>query len=257
MTIDIFGDSFSDSSSKEQASDTWTDILENKYEFNLRNFSKYGTGAQWCIEKFMKLDDYGDFLLFCLPDMNRVAFDYLETPNDQAHALLIYNLMNEKKNYIFPPTLNDGVIDMSDRIFKDFESFYSSGLYRILNILFVTFILSKSIHYKKILIWPSSGLGYPFKFYNNQLKIPDNCFIVSKSMELISRFERMILSPNLTNKRSKYTEKDNTFSFGKDSRNCHLSYDNHVIFAKQINDFFTNDIEPKCSEFKVSILEKY
>ena len=164
--------------------------------------------------------------------------------------------MDKNKNYVFPPTLNDNVIDMSDRIFNDFESFYSSGLYRILNILFVTFILSKSINYKKILIWPSSGLGYPFKFYNNQIKIPDNCFIVSKSMDLISRFEKRILSPNLTNTDYK-GKQSNTFSFGKDSRNSHLSYENHVIFAKQINDFFINDIEPKFSEFKISFLEKY
>ena len=77
MNIDIFGDSFSDTSRRNQDSDTWTDILEEKYDYTLRNFSKYGTGVQWNVEKFMQLEDYGDFLLFCLPDVNRISFDYL------------------------------------------------------------------------------------------------------------------------------------------------------------------------------------
>ena len=63
----------------------------------------------------------------------------------------------------FPDTINKNIINKSDRIFKDFESFYTSGLHRILEVLFVSFILSKSNYYKKILIWPSSGLGFPFR----------------------------------------------------------------------------------------------
>ena len=246
MNIDIFGDSFSDTSKRNQDSDTWTDILEEKYDYTIRNFSKYGTGAQWNVEKFMQLEDYGDFLLFCLPDVNRISFDYLGTDHDAAHALLIYNLMTANKDFEFPDTFTEKIVDQSDKIFNDFESFYTSGLQRILEVLFVTFILSKSIHYKKILIWPSSGIGFPFRYYNRKIEIPDNCYIVSKSMGLISQLELKIRPKN-----------PNTFTFGKDSRNSHLSYENHVIFAKQIFDFFTNGINPKYEEFRTSFLEKY
>ena len=240
MIIDIFGDSFSDTSIRQQDSDTWTDILENNYNFKLKNYSKHGTGAQWCVEEFMKLDEHGDFLLFCFPDMNRVAFEYFNE-NEQAHALLIYNLMKDQ-DFTFPDTINKNIIDKSDRIFKDFESFYTSGLYRILEVLFVSFILSKSKHYNKILIWPSSGLGYPFRFYSDKIEIPSNCFIVNKSIHLIAQLE--IQKEKLN--------KNNTFTFGKDSRNNHLSYENHIIFAKQINDFFISNVRPNYEEFKLA-----
>ena len=277
MNIDIFGDSFSDTSRRNQDSDTWTDILEEKYDYTLRNFSKYGTGVQWNVEKFMQLEDYGDFLLFCLPDVNRISFDYLETNHDAAHALLIYNFMTANKDFEFPDTFTEKIIDQSEKIFKDFESFYTTGLHRILEVLFVTFILSKSIHYKKILIWPSSGVGFPFRFYSRKIEIPNNCYIVSKSMGLISQLELKTHGQEWgwsgwggKGKPKKpedfYDEKQgraeqpvnpNTFTFGKDSRNSHLSYENHVIFAKQIFHFFANDINPKYEQFKTSFLEKY
>ena len=74
-SIDIFGDSFSDPESRYDNSDTWLDILENN--FKIKNYSKCGTGAQWCIEQLMGIDEHGDFLVFVLPDMNRLNFDYL------------------------------------------------------------------------------------------------------------------------------------------------------------------------------------
>jgi len=240
MIIDIFGDSFSDTSIRHQDTATWTDILENEYNFKLKNYSKHGTGAQWCVEEFMKLDEYGDFLLFCFPDMNRVAFEYFDE-SEQAHALLIYNLMKDNV-FDFPDTINKNIINKSDRIFKDFESFYTSGLHRILEVLFVSFILSKSNYYKKILIWPSSGLGFPFRFYSNKIEIPGNCYIVTKSIHLIAQLEMQSEKP----------KKNNTFTFGKDFRNNHLSHENHIIFAKQVNNFFTNNVRPNYEEFKLT-----
>ena len=113
----------------------------------------------------------------------------------------------------------------------------------------MTFILSKSIHYKKILIWPSSGVGFPFRYYNRKIEIPDNCYIVSKSMGLISKRELKDLP--------KLELKELAITLGIDPRNSHLSYDNHVIFAKQIFHFFTNDINPRYEEFRDLFLEKY
>ena len=243
MIIDIFGDSFSDTSIKQQDTDTWTDILRNKYKFNLRNYSKHGTGSQWSIEQFLKLETHGDYLLFCLADMNRVAFEYIKD-EEQAHALLLYNMLNDN-NHDFPDTINKDVIKNSKKIFNDYESFYSTGLNRLLEVLFVSFIFSKSKHYRKILIWPSSGLGYPFRFYNDRIEIPDNGYIMHKSIHLISTRELQIEEP----------EKGNTFTFGKDKRNNHMSYENHIIFAKQVNDFFINDTIPDYSRFKCGHLK--
>ena len=58
VIIDIFGDSFSDTSIKQQDTDTWTDILRNKYKFNLRNYSKHGTDRNGLIEQFLKLETH-------------------------------------------------------------------------------------------------------------------------------------------------------------------------------------------------------
>ena len=44
-----------------------------------------------------------------------------------------------------------------------------------------------------------------------------------KSIHLISTRELQIEEP----------EKGNTFTFSKDKRNNHMSYENHIIFAKQ------------------------
>ena len=240
MIIDIFGDSFSDDTIRHQSTDTWTDLLKNEYGFQINNYSRHGTGAQWCVEEFMKLEDYGDFLLFCFPDMNRISFEYFDE-HEQAHALLLYNYSKYNDGFDFPETINEKIIEMSDRIFDDFEAFYSTGLYRILEVLFVSFILSKSKLYKKILIWPSSGLGFPFRYYSNKIEIPENSHIMSKSMHLIAQLEN----------KKELSKKGNTFTFGKDPRNNHLSYENHIVFAKQVSDFFNNDIIPDYSKFKV------
>ena len=137
--------------------------------------------------------------------------------------------MLNDNNHDFPDTINKDVIKKSKKIFNDYESFYSTGLNRLLEVLFVSFIFSKSKHYRKILIWYSSGLGYHFRFYNDRIEISDNGYIMHKSIHLISTRELQIEEP----------EKGNTFTFGKDKRNNHMSYENHIIFAKQVNDFLS------------------
>ena len=235
-SIDIFGDSFSCPCCKFNSDETWLEILENKYGFELNNKSLHGTGAHWCIEKFMGLTEYSDFLLFCLPDMNRLWLEYL--PEDESSsASMIYSIM-DKGSFDLPDIIRDEILDQSDRIYKDYESFYTSGLNRILEVLFVSFIFSKYKKYKKILIWPSSGLGYPFRYYNSTLEIPKNVYIVTRCLNLISHRER------------KNKQKGETIFFGKDTRNNHLSNKNHKILAEQVMNFFLKNLNPVPGQFK-------
>ena len=239
--IDIFGDSFSCPCCKQNSDETWLEILEKKYNFTLNNESLHGTGAHWCIERFMGLRHHGDFLLFCLPDMNRLCLDYLPE-EESSTASMIYSFM-DKKNFDLPDTIRDDILDQSDRIFKDYESFYTSGLHRVLEILIVSFIFSKHNNYEKILIWPSSGNGYPYQHYNYTLEVPNNVHIVPRCLNFISHLEK------------KNGKDDSVIFFGKDKRSNHLSFENHVILAKQIMNFFSNRILPNISEFKKNIYE--
>ena len=234
-SIDIIGDSFSCPCCKFDSSNTYLDILESEYKFEIKNHSLHGTGAQWCIEKFMGFDEHCDFLLFCLPDMNRLWLDYLPE-YDAAVSCMIHREMSTKNK--FPETLDELIEDQSQRIFKDYESFYTSGLYRILEILYTSFIFTKSKKYEKILIWPSSGLGYPFRYYNHALEIPDNVHIVPKCLNFISQMERK--------KPKKEIETDR--------RNNHFSKQNHLILAKQIFDYFSKNKLPNITEFKKEFL---
>ena len=236
-SIDIIGDSFSCPCCKFDSSNTYLDILESEHKFEIKNHSLHGTGAQWCIEKFMGFDEHCDFLLFCLPDMNRLWLDYLP-PNDAAHSNMIHREMSEKKYYC-PETLDESILDQSERIFKDYNSFYTSGLHRILEILYTSFIFTKSKKYKKILIWPSSGLGYPFRYYNHALEIPDNVHIVPRCLNFLSKSER---------------KKQEIGIFVSDKRNNHFSKQNHLILAKQIFDYFSKNKLPNITEFKREII---
>ena len=242
-SIDIFGDSFSCLCCKFNTDNTWLDILEKEYGFVLNNNSLHGTGAQWCIEKLMSIENNSDFLLFFLPDMNRLSLDYLPEHNASTGSM-IYGVMNnhENKKLKFPEKVSNQILNQKERIYNDYESFYTTGLYRILEVLFTSFIFTKSKKYKKILIWPSSGLGYPFRYYNGTLEIPSNVHIVSRCLNLISHLEK--------NKNS-----NSEFIFhGEDKRNNHLSQINHQILAKQIHKFFVEDQMPNVSEFKREII---
>jgi len=240
-SIDIFGDSFSCPDCKFDSTDTWLDILEQKYHFTLKNMSLQGTGAQWCIEQFMGLDEFSDFLLFCLPDMNRLWLDYLPE-YESSSASMIYSVM-DRNSFDLPEIISEEIKDQADRIYKDYESFYSTGLNRILEILYASFIFTKHKKYEKILIWPASGLGYPFQNYNYTLEIPKNVYIVPRCLNFISHFEK------------KKKKNDDVIFFDKDTRNNHLSNENHVILAKQIFDFFIDDKIPEPTTFKNNFYE--
>ena len=239
-SIDILGDSFSCPKSKVDVSDSWMELLEKKYNFEVKNTSLHGVGAQWCLEKFMGFTKFSDFLLICLPDMNRLWLEYL-SEEKMSDASMIYSVMN-KKSFDLPEMIDDEIADQSNKIFKDYESFYSTGLHRILEVLFVSFIFTKHKKYKKILKWPSSGNGYPFRNYNYTLEVPNNVHIVSRCLNLISYCEK------------RKVENNDVIFFENDTRNNHLSFENHVILADQIMNFFINKIVPNPSQFKSNFL---
>ena len=232
LTVDIYGDSFSCPCCKTDEKDTYLDILSD--QFLLDNTSKHGVGAQWCVEKFMARQSHGDFLLFCLPDAQRLWLQYL--PDYMASQSNKIYAMMKAHNMDFPEELEELAVEEAPKIFKDYEGYYNTGMHRIFEVLASNFILSKAKHYKKVLIWPSSGSGFPFRNYNYALEIPSNVLMVPKSLSFISQFE-------INNK----TDRPH---FDFDTRSNHLSHANHIVLAKQISQFFLTNKHPDIMEFK-------
>ena len=115
--LDIFGDSFSCPKAKYTEDKTWLEIIEPLFKIN--NHSLYGTGAQYCIEKFMAHTEHGEHLLFMLPDMNRLWLQYLP-PEKASESSLAY--LTDK--------LQTGLVrDIHSKICNDYESFYNTGLF--------------------------------------------------------------------------------------------------------------------------------
>ena len=79
--------------------------------------------------------------------------------------------------------------------------------------------------------------------YNYTLEIPKNVYIVPRCLNFISHFEK------------KKKKNDDVIFFDKDTRNNHLSNENHVILAKQIFDFFIDDKIPEPTTFKNNFYE--
>jgi len=236
-TIDIFGDSFSHYNSRYTSDITWLDILNEKYE--IKNFSLDGVGAHYCIEKFMELEEYSDFLLFMIPDLNRLNLEYIKDKSKQSECSIIFKQM-ESGSYDFPEYFDEEVVDKSEKIFRDYLGFYNSELHKILEPLMVQYVFSRANYYKKILVWASSGLGYPF-LYNNNIIIPDNCYIVEGSLNRISYNE--LKEKNLIPEKI----------FGKDKRNNHLHIDNHKVLAQSIDNYFQHDDKPNSLNFYTDI----
>ena len=209
--LDIFGDSFSCPKAKYNEEKTWLEIIEQW--FNINNHSLYGTGAQYCIEKLMGHTEYGEYLLFMLPDMNRLWLEYLP-PEKASESSLAYQTDKLQTEL---------VRDMHSKIWNDYESFYNTGLHRILEVLFTSFIFTKSKQYHKILIWPSSGAGYPFANYNHTLEVPDNVYIVPRCLNI----------------------------FAEENENNHLSSYNHAILASQIHNYYFENKLPDISKFRM------
>ena len=234
-TIDIFGDSFSHYNSRYTSDITWLDILNEKYVIN--NFSLDGVGAHYCIEKFMELEEYSDFLLFMIPDLNRLNLEYIKDKTKQSECSIIFKQM-ESDSYDFPEHFDEEVVDKSEKIFSDYLGFYNSELHKILEPLMVQYVFSRANYYKKILVWASSGLGYPF-LYNNNIIIPDNCYIVEGSLNKISHNE--------------LKEDDLIVEYVFDRRNNHLHIDNHKVLAQSIDNYFQHDDKPNSSNFYTNI----
>ena len=216
-TIDIFGDSFADPEYND--GETWLDQLQ----FEVNNYAKSGVGPQYCIEKMMTVDP-GQYLFFLFPDFNRLSLDYLK-PTLWGDAQKIYNMV---KDGVDPLVVQDG-----HKIHQDFEGFYNTGLHRILEVLMIQFILSRP--YKRILIWPSSS-RYPFS-RNHTLEIPSNAYIVPRPLYQIS-IDEMGEIPN------------------PDKRSNHLSENNHLVLAKEVNDYFNHCIKPDPRLFWKNVANK-
>ena len=243
-TIDIFGDSFSHYNSRYTSDITWLDILNEKY--GIKNFSLDGVGAHYCIEKFMELEEYSDFLLFMIPDLNRLNLEYIKDKSKQSECSIIFKQM-ESGSYDFPEFFDEEIVDKSEKIFSDYLGFYNSELHKILEPLMVQYVFSRANYYKKILVWASSGLGYPF-LYNNNIIIPDNCYIVEGSLNKISTYELKC--------EDTYGDEDSIEprkGFGKDKRNNHLHIDNHKVLALSIDNYFQHDDKPNSSNFYTNI----
>ena len=239
-SIDIFGDSFSDKNVRFRDTITWLDILEENYK--IKNFSLYGVGAQYCVEKLMELSDYSDYLLFMIPDINRLNLEYVKDKTKQSQTNIIFKQV-ESNSWDFGDLESDEpfLVDHAEKIFSDYKGFYNTELHKILEPLIVQYVFSRAIYYKKILIWGSSGLGYPFRFYNTSIHIPSNCHIVEGSLNLISLKEEDI------------KVQSEVHFLGQDIRNNHLADSNHVVLANQIQDYFEHNIEPSPSRFNKNL----
>ena len=248
-SIDLFADSFGDqriftwdagvineyTGKSARYHKTWVDLLN--YHYNVKNFSVSGTGAHYQLQKLMDLtsadrllphQQCSDFLLFMMPDINRLNLDYVEE-NRQASTMTIFK---QKETGTFDPNFwefNENLVQLSDKIFSDYVGFYSAQLHKILEPLIVQYVFSKSNVYKKILVWCSSGSGYPFK-HNNDITIPSNCHIVEGSLHLISSNE---------------LKDDND---EPDTRTNHLCEDNHKFLARSVYHYFKHGTLPDVSK---------
>jgi hypothetical protein len=239
MKLDIFGDSFSHELSRFDDSTTWLDLLIGYYDYDIRNFSADGVGAQYCIEKFMQLDEYGDCLLYMIPDLNRLNLEYIKDKTKASETYIVFKQM-EKQSYDFPNHFDKLVVDEAEKIYQDYKGFYNTELHKILEPLMIQFVFSRAKDYEKILIWPSSGLGYPFYWNSRSIYIPDNCHIVNGSLHIISSRE--------------INDSQGNEVFGKDTRNNHLSSPNHEKLAHQINQYFLYDMNPDPDTFLCGLL---
>ena len=234
-SLDIFGDSFSSHHDARYSADTtWLDRLVNNYD--IRNFSRSGVGAHYCINKFLELTEYSDYLLFCIPDLHRLNLEYITDKTKQLDSSLVYDTM-KRLSYDFPEHIDESVLEFKDRIYQDYQSFYQMGMDKLLEPLMVQYIFSKP--YEKILVWPSSGFGFSQK----DIIVPEHGYVVEGSLNLISAFESR-------------GDTDGSKVFGKDTRNNHLSKENHQVMFESVFDYFENDVTPNPRNFHMNIIEK-
>lgn len=240
-SIDLFADSFGDQKVLPQPHRTWVDLLSDHYE--IKNFSLSGTGAHYHVQKLMDLQEYSDYLLFMMPDINRLNLDYIEE-KDQATSNIVFK---QKESNKFDPNFwmfNELIVGVSDKIFRDYVGFYNAQIHKILEPLIVQFVFSKSQIYKKILVWCSSGGGYPF-LYNNNLTIPENCHIVRGSLNIISDNEPENFHKFSVNEDTGEVEHDHKPVV--DTRNNHLCESNHKFLVKSINNYLKRGTSPDVS----------
>lgn len=227
ITLDVIGDSYSDenhycikdsTTKRIDLNKPYLEILRDNYNFQINNYSWNGIGATQSIERLMHIKYRNNFLLFLLPQINRIKFKHFQDEN-------VCNNYVKYKQKKLPKDIQ-----------LNYESVYSSNVLNNYETLCVSYVCSYSNIYEKILIWPISK--YNFTGIN---KLPKNCHLIKKHLEEISSEEFI----------------DTTEGSSSDFRNNHLSKENHVILSKQLRDFFVDDILPNeksyvknCYDFK-------
>ena len=225
--LNIIGDSYSDTNIKKNDDETtYLELLEQN--FKVKNYSYHGVGPQYIFEK-LTCNNIGDFLFVILPDVKRIKFNYL-TDENIASPVAIWRQLKTMGTYDFPKSF-EKYEDRYEQIYKDFETFESSNMFNILPSLYVQYIISFYQKCKKILIWPTSEYDLQINF------LPDNCNIMSKSLNKISKEENV--------------RKKTIKNYGQDFRNNHLSKDNHIIMYNFLIDYFLHNIfyEPKFKKY--------
>ena len=215
--LNIVGDSFSEGGRHQNKNEiSYIELLEKK--FTIKNYSHHGVGPQYIFEKFINEKISGGNLFIVFPDIHRIKFNYLSDDN-VASPVFIWNRLKKDKEYNFPESF-EKYERKYEKIYKDFESFEQSNMFSILPTLYIQYFLSFYNTFDKILIWPTS-------FYHN-LKlnfIPENCKVMHNNLNRISKLENVNKNEN-----------------GIDSRNNHLSRENHEIMCDFLVAFFINDI---------------
>lgn len=219
ISLDVIGDSYSDENHycikgsteiRKDDSSSYLELLRNNYKFEINNYSWNGIGATQAIERLINIKNRNRFLLFFLPQIKRVKFNYFEDEN------VCNNYVQYKQN------------KLPKDIELDYDAIYSSNILDYYETLCVSFVFSYRKIYDKILLWPISK--YDFIGIN---ELPKNCHLIEKHLEEISYEETFQI------------KKDTSV----DTRNNHLSTENHMILTEMIYDFFINDIIPDESSF--------
>ena len=226
MILNIIGDSYSDAKHRKNNETTYLELLEENFE--VKNYSHQGVGPQYIFEKLTD-EIIGDFLFVILPDVRRIKFNYL-TDENIASPVAIWRQLKTIGTYDFPESF-EKYEDKYEKIYKDIEAFESSNMFNILPSLYVQYIISFYQKYKKILIWPTRKHKLQINF------LPDNCKIILKSLNDISKEEKV--------------RKKTIKTYGQDFRNNHLSKENHINMFNFLIDYFLHDkfYEPQFKKY--------
>ena len=222
----IFGDSYSDIGYDRGNEFTWVKSLHKRY--NVRNFSKFGTGPDWSLELLHKEILNADKeslknvnVIFLISDVFRFNFSFYNETSHQVLYKYIVDRYNLEKNSIVNEEISQ---------YKKYKEFCNShfmyahydnfGHISMIKNLGALSIYSK--FFEKILAWPI--------FYTTDIDIPltEKFFYVPCPL---FNFEK--IPPG----------------YGMDSRANHISKENHVVMLEALSNWIDNNKLVDCSKF--------